>query len=1084
MLSIRRAGTLSSLALRRRASAQFVPRRAFRPMALAPSEEAHVDSLEQIGEVWQERLRRLNVPAAAKLVRALSPENPLGYVNTAGRNNAGTLTRWVEDQKRRHPDKVLLVRVGDFYEAYGVDALLLVEHCGLNPMAQKARAGCPIPNVQQTLNGLTSAGFAVNVYEEHPHELMGGTKLKKRFLSQVVTPASPTYLHEACMGRVDLEYAEPPPVAGVCGTASGYTLVLLHLDSRVWRVHRHLSEAALRSHLAAREVAPPLYAHDVPASLRFLPTERRAVRAGAAGFAETVLADACDQMQLSPRDFRLVAGHGGGADAAPQPLYLSSATQLGVLPQPGIPDLPRALVAPTAPAACVALLRRWLLVPPRPAVADAARAACAELATVGAALPACRPLPVGKLTSMISARQGNVPLFGSLRLTLRALLDMLDAPTLQPLNTALLGVVREEAGITIPQDDLAAAARATLGRIDALLPAPPDEDFEMLSPSPPGAAADAAAAAAIAETVDRPTKLADVPDAFFARNEAPFRGMIHPERAAAEYADVDAAAEALAAAARDGAAGEYELVHDLINNALYFKDAKKKVVTPRGKKKTEAAAEATEATKVEAAASEAVAMAAFEAAVDRNRKSLPNRFITARVRDATARYLEACADATAAGRRELQGLCEEVEAELPALTTAAHWSLVSSALAAHVECGVGKGWALPTLLPSDADARALRLDGAWPYWLSRDAAVANDVDWEGLWLLTAPNMAGKSSLMRTMAVSALLANAGLMAPVESAAVPRYDKYFVRVAAFDAPAEGKSSFAQEVDDLHVMTTECTPRSLVMLDEIGRGTSTVEGAALSAALLEWLDTRRIGCLFATHLHEIFPLLDRRAAGPLASLRRVCLGVEPRTDGGVSFLYTLQDGACTFSHAMHAARAAGLPADLIARAESLIAGADDEGEEAAASPQPARTAAAAAAALEVEEEAAATVEGGVGQWSAVEGVLRELTADLGGDVTRVPPRCRPPPKLAGRSCLYVLNLPPKTHAEARPLYVGESDAIGRRLGEHRKKHGADRVDCWLVEVPSKTEATRLEAEAIRLLKTRGLGRVLNVAHGQVGI
>ena len=73
-----------------------------------------------------------------------------------------------------------------------------------------------------------------------------------------------------------------------------------------------------------------------------------------------------------------------------------------------------------------------------------------------------------------------------------------------------------------------------------------------------------------------------------------------------------------------------------------------------------------------------------------------------------------------------------MEAELPALTTAAHWSLVS-ALWPHVECGVGKEWALPTLLPSDADARALRLDGAWPYF-SRDAAVANDVDWEGLWL--------------------------------------------------------------------------------------------------------------------------------------------------------------------------------------------------------------------------------------------------------------------------------------------------------------------------------------------------------------
>ena len=158
----------------------------------------------------------------------------------------------------------------------------------------------------------------------------------------------------------------------------------------MWRV-LHLSEAALRSHLAAREVAPPLYAHDVPASLRFLPTERRAVRAGAAGFAETVLADACDQMQLSPATSARRRPRRRRRRRAAA-LYLSSATQLGVLPQPGIP-ICRAPVAPTAPAACVALLRRWLLVPPRPAVADAARAACAELATVGAALPACRRSP-------------------------------------------------------------------------------------------------------------------------------------------------------------------------------------------------------------------------------------------------------------------------------------------------------------------------------------------------------------------------------------------------------------------------------------------------------------------------------------------------------------------------------------------------------------------------------------------------------------------------------------------------------------------------------------------------------------------
>ena len=125
------------------------------------------------------------------------------------------------------------------------------------------------------------------------------------------------------------------------------------------------------------------------------------------------------------------------------------------------------------------------------------------------------------------------------------------------------------------------------------------------------------------------------------------------------------------------------------------------------------------------------------------------------------------------------------------------------------------------------------MEGVWPYWLSADGAARNSFEWRGLWLLTAPNMAGKSSLMRGTLAAALLANAGLYAPVEDALVPRYDGYFLRTSAFDVPAEGMSAFAQEMDDLQVMTSESTPRSLVMLDEIGRGTSTHEGAAISTA-----------------------------------------------------------------------------------------------------------------------------------------------------------------------------------------------------------------------------------------------------------
>ena len=126
------------------------------------------------------------------------------------------------------------------------------------------------------------------------------------------------------------------------------------------------------------------------------------------------------------------------------------------------------------------------------------------------------------------------------------------------------------------------------------------------------------------------------------------------------------------------------------------------------------------------------------------------------------------------------------------------------------------------------------MEGVWPYWLSADGAARNSFEWRGLWLLTAPNMAGKSSLMRGTLAAALLANAGLYAPVDDALVPRYDGYFLRTASYDVPSEGRSSFAQEMDDVAVLAAECGARSLVMLDELGRGTSAREVSALGVSL----------------------------------------------------------------------------------------------------------------------------------------------------------------------------------------------------------------------------------------------------------
>jgi hypothetical protein len=97
---------------------------------------------------WLNRLERVQRPAAKALISQLTADNELGFVAATGPAKKGTLLEYVMQQKSAHPDKVILTRVGEFYETYGVDAIMLVEHCGLNPMGSKAKAGCPVRNVQ------------------------------------------------------------------------------------------------------------------------------------------------------------------------------------------------------------------------------------------------------------------------------------------------------------------------------------------------------------------------------------------------------------------------------------------------------------------------------------------------------------------------------------------------------------------------------------------------------------------------------------------------------------------------------------------------------------------------------------------------------------------------------------------------------------------------------------------------------------------------------------------------------------------------------------------------------------------------
>ena len=185
-----------------------------------------------------------------------------------------------------------------------------------------------------------------------------------------------------------------------------------------------------------------------------------------------------------------------------------------------------------------------------------------------------------------------------------------------------------------------------------------------------------------------------------------------------------------------------------------------------------------------------------------------------------------------------------------------------------------------------------------------------------IWLLTGPNMAGKSTFLRQNAHIAVMAQAGLFVPAQNAYIGVVDRLFSRVGAADDLARGRSTFMVEMVETAAILNRATRRSLVILDEIGRGTATYDGLALAWSTLEHLhDVCGCRTLFATHYHELTHLQT--------SLERLhCHAVEVREwQGSIVFLYKVIAGAADRSYGVHVARLAGLPANVLDRAEQIL-------------------------------------------------------------------------------------------------------------------------------------------------------------------
>ena len=185
-----------------------------------------------------------------------------------------------------------------------------------------------------------------------------------------------------------------------------------------------------------------------------------------------------------------------------------------------------------------------------------------------------------------------------------------------------------------------------------------------------------------------------------------------------------------------------------------------------------------------------------------------------------------------------------------------------------------------------------------------------------VWLVTGPNMAGKSTFLRQNALIAVLTQAGSHVPAATAHIGVVDRLYSRVGAADDLAEGRSTFMVEMVETAAILTGATNRSLVILDEVGRGTSTYDGLAIAWAVLEAVhDDLQSRCLFATHYHELVPLTAK-----LASLASVTVKVR-EWKGDLVFLHQVAPGAADKSYGLAVARLAGVPAPVLARARAVL-------------------------------------------------------------------------------------------------------------------------------------------------------------------